>query len=378
MGVKILVLNFGGTSSKCSIYDGDVCVEDYEIKYSKEEEGLNSDGKTQVALKKDQILNWLKERGQSISDFDALAIRGGGAFNGAAGGTFLVDEKLHTHLMSQYTPDKPPMHAARITIAVADELQKEAGKTLPMYSTDPCSVNQMPMYARVSGCPGLVKRTSFHALNQRAVARLAAEDIGKTYETANIIVAHCGGGVSIGAHEKGRVIEVNDSTGDGDGPMSSNRAGTVPTGQLVHLCFSGKMNEQDILNLLKKNSGLKGYLGTADLRDVEKRIDEGDEEAKLVFDAMAYQISTQIGICYAALKCECDLIAVTAGMSKSKRLVKAIEERVGRMAPVRVYSGDYENKALALGAYRVITGKEKASVYTGEEGYMQPVTPWKN
>lgn len=376
MGVKILVLNFGGTSSKCSIYNDDVCVEDYEIKYSKEEEDLNTDGKSQVALKKRQILSWLKEKGILISDFDVFAIRGGGAFNGAAGGTYLVDEKLHAHLMSQYTPDQIPAHAARITIAVADELQKEAGKTIPMYSTDPCSVNQMPLYARVSGCPGLVKRTSFHALNQRAVARLAAEDLGKTYETANIIVAHCGGGVSIGAHEKGRVIEVNDSTGDGDGPMSSNRAGTIPTGQLVHLCYSGKKTELEVLNLLKKGSGLKGYLGTADLREVEKRIDDGDEKAKLVFDALVYQICTQIGVCYAALGCNCDMIAVTAGMSKSKRLVKAIEDRVGKIAPVRVYSGDYENKALALGAYRVFTGKEEASVYTGEEGYMQPVTPW--
>lgn len=377
MGSKILVLNFGGTSSKCSIYDNDVCVEDYEIKYSKDEEGLVSDGKTQVALKKAQILEWLKGLGMTPEDFDAFAIRGGGAFNGAAGGTFPVNEKLHAHLISQYTPDKPPMHAARITIAVADALQEEAGKILPMYSTDPCSVNQMPIYARVSGCPGLVKRTAFHALNQRAVARLAAEDIGKTYETARIIVAHCGGGVSIGAHENGRVIEVNDSTGDGDGPMSPNRAGTVPTGQLVHLCFSGKMDEQQILNLLKKDSGLKGYLGTVDLRDVEKRIDAGDQEAKLIYDAMVYQICSQIGVCYAALKCQCDLIAVTAGMSKSKRLIAAIEERVGRMAPIRVYSGDYENRALALGAYRVMTGKEKASEYTGEEGYMQPVTPWK-
>lgn len=374
---KILVLNFGGTSSKCSIYDNDVCTEDYEIKYTKEEEELGSDGKTQAALKKRQLLEWFDRLGLKISDFDAIAIRGGGTFNGAQGGTFLVDEKLHAHLRSLYTPDLPPIHAARIMIEVVDQLLQDAGVSVPIYSTDPCSVNQMPDYARVSGCPGLVKRTSFHALNQRAVARLAAEDLGKTYETAKVIVAHCGGGVSVGAHEYGRVIEVNDSTGDGDGPMSSNRAGTVPTGQLVHLCFSGKYTEQEVLNLLRKSSGLKGYLGTTDLREVEKRMDEGDEECRKIFNALAYQIACQIGICYAALKCECDVIAVTAGMSKSKRLVAAIEERVGKMAPVKVYSGDYENRALALGAYRVLEGAEEASVYTGEEGYMQPVTPWK-
>ena len=135
--------------------------------------------------------------------------------------------------------------------------------------------------------------------------------------------------------------------------------------------------EELLLDLLKKKSGLKGYLGTADLREVETRIDAGDEKAREVFDALAYQISTQIGVCYAALCCKCDVIAITAGMSKSKRLVEAIEERVGRMAPVRCYSGDYENKALALGALRVLRGEETLSEYTGEEGYMQPVTPWK-
>ncbi|MBQ6663411.1 MAG: butyrate kinase [Firmicutes bacterium] len=374
---RIIVLNFGGTSSKCAVYEDGKCVSDYEIKYTAEEENLSSDGKTQVAHKKQVILAWLDSIGLSMKDFDAVAIRGGGAFNGAAGGTYKVEDDLYDHLLSMYTPDAPPMHAARTTIAVADALIAELPEKPPIFSTDPCSVSQMPEYARVTGCPKFRKRSSFHALNQRAVARIAAEDLGKTYETAKIIVAHLGGGISIGAHENGRVVEVNDSTGDGDGPFSANRAGTVPTGQLVHLCFSGEYTEQQVLNLLKKDSGLKGYLGTSDLREVEKRIDEGDQQAKLIFDAMAYQICSQIGICYAAMRCECDAIVITAGMSKSKRLVAAIEERVGKMAPVKVYSGEYENQALALGALRVLNGEEKASEYTGEAGYMQPVTPWK-
>lgn len=374
---RIMVLNFGGTSSKCAVYEDAVCTSDYEIKYTAEEENLSSDGKSQVAHKKTLIEAWLKDIGLTMADFDAIAIRGGGTFNGAAGGTFRVETDLHQHLMSMYTPDKPPMHAARITIALVDELIAGLEKQPPIFSTDPCSVSQMPEYARVTGCPKFRKRSSFHALNQRAVARIAAEDMGKTYDTAKIIVAHCGGGISIGAHLNGRVVEVNDSTGDGDGPFSPNRAGTVPTGQLVHLCFSGEYTEQEVLNLLKKDSGLKGYLGSSDLREVEKRIDEGDKEAELIFDAMAYQICTQIGVCYAAMNCECDAIVVTAGMSKSKRLVGAIEKRVGKIAPVKVYSGEYENRALALGALRVLNGEEQASEYTGEAGYMQPVTPWK-
>ncbi len=374
---RILVLNFGGTSSKCAVYEDSICAADYEIKYTAEEESLSSDGKTQVAHKVKLIEAWLKDINLAMNDFDAVAIRGGGGFNGAAGGTFLAEGELYDHMLRMYTPDKPPMHATRICIAVVDELMEGLDKRLPIFSTDPCSVSQMPEYARVTGCPAFRKRSSFHALNQRAVARMAATDIGKTYQTANIIVAHCGGGISVGAHQCSRVVEVNDSTGDGDGPFSPNRAGTVPTGQLVHLCYSGEYTEQEVLNLLKKGSGLKGYLGTTDLREVEKRIDEGDEQAKLIFDAMVYQICAQIGVCYVAMNCQCDAIAITAGMSKSKRLVGAIQERVGKIAPVLVYSGEYENQALALGALRVLNGEEALSEYTGEAGYMQPVSPWK-
>lgn len=373
---RILVLNFGGTSSKCSIYEDERCVSDFEMKYTAEEENLSSDGKTQVAHKKKLILEWLSEIKLAMDDFDALAIRGGGAFNGSEGGTYVVEGSLYKHLLGQYTPDMPPMHATRITIALVDELLADTKKRPPILSTDPSSVSQMPEYARITGCKEFRKRSAFHALNQRAVARMAAKDAGKTYATAKIIVAHCGGGISVGAHLDGKVVEVNDSTGDGDGPFSSNRAGTVPTGQLVHLCFSGKMTEQEVLDLLKKKSGLKGYLGTSDLREVEARIDRGEEYAKQIYDAMTYQICTQIGVCFIALGCECDAIAITAGMSKSSRLIDAIKQRVGRIAPIRSYSGDYENEALALGALRVLRNEESETQYNGEEGYMQPISPW--
>lgn len=374
---RILVVNFGGTSSKFAIYEDETCAQEYEIKYSKEEEDLSSVGRVQVAIKKKQVDTWLSGLGLTIDDFDAVAMRAGAAFYGKTGGTYKVEGPLHEALRKQYTPDEIPMHAARITIGFVDEMLASAHKEIPVYSTDPTSVNQMPSFARVTGCPLFTKRNSFHALNQRAVARRCAKDLGKTYETANIIVAHCGGGVSVGAHEKGRVIETNDSTGDGDGPFSPTRASTVPTGQLVHLCYSGEYTEQEVLDLLKKKSGLRGYLGTSDLREVEAMIDAGDARAKEIFDAMAYQISTQIGICYAALRCECDAICITAGMSKSKRLVAAIRDRVGKMAPVLVYDGEYENEALALGALRVMKGEEAPAVYDGEEGYVHPVKPWK-
>lgn len=373
---RILVVNFGGTSSKFAVYEDETCTREFEIKYSKEEEDLSSVGREQVAIKKKQVFDWLTEIGLTADDFDAVAMRAGGAFYGKFGGTYKVEGALYETLRAQYTPDKIPMHAARITIGFVDEFLKECSRPIPVYTTDPTSVDQMPSYARVTGCPPFIKRNSFHALNQRAVARKCAQDLGLTYQTANVIVAHCGGGISVGAHEKGKVIETNDSTGDGDGPFSATRAGTVPTGQLVHLCFSGSYTEKEVFDLLKKNSGLRGYLGTSDLRDVEARIAQGDEKAQLIFDAMAYQISSQIGICYAALKCECDAIAITAGMSKSKKLVAAIRKRVGKMAPVMVYDGEYENEALALGALRVMRGEEEPSVYTGETGYMQPVRPW--
>lgn len=374
--LRILVLNFGGTSAKVAVYEDDKCIHNYSMPYSEEEVRLSLPAKEELNLKKNRILEWLESVGLQIKDLDAFAVRLGGLFYGGDGGTFLVEGDLRKHVESLYNPEKPLTHATEITFVLVNELQKDLKVKKPSYATDPTTINQFLPEARITGHPLFTKRIAFHALNQRAAARKAAADLNKTYKDVNLIVVHAGGGVSVGAHEKGRIIDVNDSSGDGDGPFAPNRAGTLPTGQLVNLCYSGKYSKVEAFRVLKGESGLKAYLGTEDLREVEKRIDNGDEHAELIFKAMAYQISREIGACYATLCGEVDAIVMTAGMSHSDRLVDLVSKRVEKIAPVLCYPGEFENEALALGAYRVMSGQEKPTEYQGEGSNVQAISPY--
>ena len=374
--LRSLVLNFGGTSAKVAVYEDEACAHDYTMPYSEEEVRLSLPAKEELALKKGKILDWLESINLEVKDFDSFAIRAGGLFFGGDGGTFLVEGDLRKHIESLYKPDKPLTHATEITFAVVNELQKDLDRKIPSYATDPSTVNQVLPEAIITGHPFFKKRVAFHALNQRAAARKAAAELGKAYKDVNLIVVHMGGGVSVGAHEKGRIIDVNDSSGDGNGPFAPNRAGTLPTGQLVNLCYSGEYSKVEAFRVLKGDSGLKAYLGTEDLREVEARIDNGDKEAELIFNALGYQISREIAANYATLCGEVDAIVLTAGMAKSKRLVNLIKKRVSSIAPVMVYPGEFEAEALALGAYRVMTGQEEITEYNGEGSYEQAISPY--
>lgn len=379
--IRILTLNFGGTSAKLAIYEDTVCVEDFTLDYSREETDLSCTSRQEIAIKKANVLRWLDGLGLQVSDFDAFAPRFGGMFYGGDGGTFVVEGDLLAHLDSMYTPEKPAIHATHLTMELIHQLMEGVDKDIPVLTTDPSTINQFLPEARITGNPLFYKRAAFHALNQRAAARKAAERLGKRYDQVNLVVAHCGG-VSVGAHEKGRIIDVNDSSGDGDGPFSPNRAGTLPTGQLVHLCYSGQYTERQAFKLLKGQAGLQAYLGTDDLREAERRVESGDPEATLIFRALAYQISREIGACCATLCGRVDGIVITAGMAYCKPLVRLIEARVGAFAPVIALPGAFENEALALGAYRVLTGQEQPAVYQGEALNMQPAywsgsLPWR-
>ena len=347
-------------------------VHDFNLDYTKEETDLSCTSAEEIAIKKKNVLAWMDSIGLKVEDLDAFAPRFGGMFYGGDGGTFIVEGELEKHLNNMYTPDKPAIHATYLTMELINQLMEGVEKKIPVLTTDPSTINQFLPEARITGNPLFYKRAAFHALNQRAAARKAAEALGKRYDEVNLIVVHAGGGVSVGAHQKGRIIDVNDSSGDGDGPFSPNRAGTLPTGPLVHLCFSGKYTEKEVFKLLKGKAGLRAYLDTDDLREVEKRMDNGDKQAELIFNALAYQISREVGACATALCGKVDGIVMTAGMAYSKRLVAAVEKRVSFIAPVMPFPGAFENEALALGAYRVLTGQELPAVYEGESLNMQP------
>ena len=243
---------------------------------------------------------------------------------------------------------------------VAYNLGKE--RNIPALTVDPPTVDEMCISAGYSGIPQIKRQSSFHALNQKATARKIAAQLGKNYEDVNLIVAHLGGGISVGAHQQGRVVDVNNAL-DGDGPFSPERAGTLPAGDLVKLCFSGDYTKEQVLKLVQGGGGLVSYLGTTSGLEIEKRITEGDNVAAEVFEAMSYQIAKEIGACSTVLEGKVDAIALTGSLAYSKRLTESLTAKVSFIAKVYLDPGENEMAALADGAMRYFKGTEQLSIY---------------
>jgi butyrate kinase len=243
---------------------------------------------------------------------------------------------------------------------VAYNLGKE--RNIPALTVDPPTVDELCISATYSGIPQIRRQSSFHALNQKATARKVASRLGKEYDTVNLIVAHLGGGISVGAHRHGKVVDVNNAL-DGDGPFSPERAGSLPVGDFAKLCFSGEYSKEQVLRLVQGGGGLVAYLGTTSGLEIEKRISEGDAFATEVFEAMAYQVAKEIGACATVLKGEVDAVALTGSLAYSQRLTESLKEKVSFIAPVLLDPGENEMEALAAGAMRYITGEEKLSIY---------------
>ena len=355
---RILVINPGSTSTKSAIFEDKKCVADQSIMHTTEELKKNSLTGQQVDMRKSCILNWVQQCGFRLSDIDAFAVRGCKIKGCETGGTYLVNDALCRELFSRYDALAVSPHAARLSVPIALNLCEAEGIERPVYITDPPCLNELTDLAKVTGLPVLARDSVFHALNSKAVARRTAEELGKPYKQCGFIVAHMGGGISVAAHHKGHVIEVNDCT-DGGGAFSPNRAGTLPVVPLIELCFSGQYTKSEMVQLVKNKGGVVAHLGTEDMREVEKRIDQGDKYAKLVFDALAYQVAKEIGACFVALRCEMDAIIFTGGMSNSKRLIDTIRSYVEKLGPIKVIPGEFESEALAFGALRVLNHEEE-------------------
>jgi butyrate kinase len=310
----------------------------------------------QVAYRKGLVLDWLRGQGEGMENFDAIAARGPAIAEAHQSGTYLVEGKYRELLLGVYVPDMPPIHGNRIITPLALSLAEGPG--IPVYVTDPSSVNEMSDVARVSGLKGIERGICFHALNQKIVARKHAERIGKAYGEARLVVAHMGGGISVGAHRDGRVIDVNDA-GVGYGPFSPDRAGTVGTEVMMTLAFDRGLTKEEVYRLIWGGGGLASHLGTAELKTAEAMAGDGDGYADLVVETLYYQIAKEIGYCAAALGFDLDAVVLTGGMAYSGRLVSTITKMVGRIAPVVAYPGEFENEGLAAGAYRVLSGEEK-------------------
>ncbi len=352
---KILAINPGSTSTKISVYKDEKEVLVKTLRHSNEELSKYEDISSQLDFRRKIVEEALIESKISPSELDAIVGRGG-LLKPISGGTYHVNEAMLKDLEKGVLGE----HASNLGGRIAYIMAKESN--IPSYIVDPVVVDEIIDVARVTGVPELERKSIFHALNQKSVARKYAREISSTYEELNLIVAHMGGGVSVGAHEEGRVIDVNNAL-DGDGPFSPERAGGVPAGDLVRMVVSKKYDLDYIKKRLKGNGGLVGYLGTTDVREILAKVDSGDEKAKLVLDAMIYQIAKEIGGFAAALRGRVDAIILTGGVAYSEYVVSKIREYVEYIAQVRVYPGENEMEALTEGALRVLRGEEKSKEY---------------
>jgi len=353
---RILVINPGSTSTKLAIYEDEKEVLKETIRHSVEELKDFERITDQYEFRKNVILDFVKKAGYDIKSFSAIVGRGG-LVRPIPSGAYEVDELM----LKELREGKYGEHASNLGALIANELAKEAG--VKAYIVDPVVVDEMMDIAKISGHPDFVRKSIFHALNQKAVARRAAEELGKSYEEVNLVVVHMGGGISIGAHKKGRVVDVNNAL-DGDGPFTPERSGTLPMTQVIDLAYSGKFTLDQMKKRIKGKGGLVAYLGTNDALEVQGRIRNGDKQAELVYKAMAHQIAKWVGKMAMALTDGVDAIVLTGGLAYDEEfMVKWLKEMVSFIAPVIVYPGGDEEKALAMGVLRVLRGQEKAKKY---------------
>ena len=355
MSVKSLIINPGSTSTKIGVFEDETLLFEETLRHSTEEIAQYASIVDQKDFRKQIILDLLKEKDFDIRSLQVIVGRGG-MLKPIPGGTYAVsDDLLHDLKIG-----KQGQHASNLGGILAREIGDEIG--VPSYIVDPVVVDELMPIARYSGVPELPRTSVFHALNQKAVAKRYAKEKGVSYESLNLIVVHMGGGVSVGAHEKGRVIDVFNAL-DGDGAFSPERAGAVPSGALIRMCFSGEYTEKEVYKKIVGGGGFNAYLGTNDMRDVAKMIDEGDTHADEVREAFILQVCKNIGSMSCVLKGKVDAIIVTGGIAYNKAVVDKMEERAGFIAQFTVYPGEDELLALAQGALRVLNGEEKAMEY---------------
>ena len=350
---KILVINPGGTSTKVAYFDGEKEVIREVIRHDVKELSKFDRVTDQYKFRRDLILKFLSEKGIDIEKLSAVVGRGG-VLRPVESGTYIINEK-----MINDSKNSRFEHASNLGPIIAYELARPY--KIPAYVVDPVTVDEMDDVARLSGLKEIPRESRFHALNVRMTAIERAKKKGGKLSDFNFIIVHIGSGSSVAILRKGRVVDVTDTSSEG--PFGSDRTGGVPCMGLVDMCYSGKYTKKEIKKKLLGEGGLINYLGLNDIRDVEKRIDGGDAYAKLVFEAMAYQITKTIGAGAAVLNGAVDEIILTGGGANSKRLVSLIEERVKFIAPIYLSPGEEELKALCLGALRVLRREENAKVY---------------
>jgi butyrate kinase len=340
---KILTINPGSTSTKVALFEDNNLVASENIEHSSTHLNKYEKLMDQIDFRKEEILKFIKKLEISIDDLSAIAARGG-ILPPLKSGTYKVNEDMINFLRFE----TPVEHASNLAAVIGWELSENK---VPVYITDPVSVDEFIPESRISGIPQLERKSLFHALNMKMVARTAANELEKNYEDCNFVIVHLGGGISVGAQEKGKMIDVNNA--NDEGPFSPERSGELPMGDIAKTAFSGKYSAKEMKKRYVGTGGLVSYFGTNDLRDVLAKINE-DEKAELIINAMTYKISKEIGGMATVLKGNIDAILITGGIAYSDIFVDKIKERVSKLGLVMVYPGSFEMEALSAGALSVL------------------------
>ena len=356
MAIISLIINPGSTSTKVALFKDEDKLVEKSLRHHPNELAKYPHIIDQFGSRKGLILAFLQEHQYKVEDIDVFVGRGGVLKPLHQSGTYEINDLM----IQELRVAKYGEHASNLGAIIAYDFAKPQGK--PAYIVDPVCIDEMLDIAKVSGLKGIERRSTFHALNQKATARKHAEIIGKKYQDLNLIVCHLGGGISVGLHRKGKVIDVNNALG-GDGPFSPERTGTIPTYPLIDLCFSGKHTKLEVQKMLVGHGGLVSYLGTSDALEIEKRILAGDQEAKLYFKAMAYRVVKEIGSLYFVMSGDIDDILITGGLAHNQMFVDELKRHIEPIKKLVVYPGEDEMYALALGALRVLRGEEKVNIY---------------
>jgi len=353
---RILAINPGSTSTKFAVYFNAECVLNKTIRHSMDELLRYKNITDQFDFRKAFIIDAISEEGIEVDSIKYIIGRGGLTYP-LESGVYRVNHQMIQHaregIYGQHASNLGPLLADYIALQIPEA---------QAFIADPVVTDEMDEVARFAGHPNFERRSIFHALNQKAIARLHARKTGKKYESLNLIVAHLGGGISVGAHKKGRVVDVNNAF-DGEGPFSPERSGTLPVGQIIDICFSGKYSEEQIRRMVVGEGGFVGYLGTNNAQEVENLAKSGNEKAQKIQEALFYQVAKIIGQMAVVLEGKTDGILLTGGLAYNKELENYIRSKTGFLAPVFTYPGEDELEALAMNALRVANGEEVVKEY---------------
>jgi butyrate kinase len=357
MDYRVLAINPGSTSTKISVYDDHQPVFTETLRHTAEEIDKSDGIIEQYEFRKDLVLQALRKHSVSPETLNAVVGRGG-LVKSVSSGTYKVNDTMLADLQDPTLWGR--IHASNLGAfmakAIADELK------IPSFIVDPVTVDEFPEIARISGCPQIERKSLLHALNIRYCGMSVAEKLGKKFAEVNLIAVHMGGGISVAAIRKGRVVDVNNAM-LGMGPFSPQRAGALPVGDLLEMAFSGKYTHQEMMQMFTKTGGLIAYLGTDDGREVVKKIEAGDQKARLVFEAMIYQIAKEVGACATVLQGEIDAIFLTGGLAYNPYVVEQLNKSIAFLAPIHIIPGEKEMEALCQGGVRVLKGIEEAKEY---------------